>query len=384
MSTGDGPRMATGSAPTVAVASVGDPRSPGTWSGVTVGAFNALCELGVTTRALDLTLPPGLEQAALVAAATATRNRYDAHGAALTMSLRSLLARRRLQGADVDGVIQIGTTVTLPRGVPHVTLEDMTLRQGSTAHPVFSRMSARGTESWERRRAHIYGQTRMCAVASHWAAESLRADYGLPPARIAVVGFGANHRVNPAERVWDPPRFLFVGIDWQRKGGPLVLRAFSRLRREHPDAVLDVVGGHPPLGDPGVTGHGKLWQTRAGDRQRIAELFSRATCLVMPSRVEPFGIVHVEAAAAGVPSIGSSVGGARDAIGADGGLVVNPTDEDALLQAMLRLADAETARRMGEAARERSGLYTWMRVAERLLRALGLPAPDGRALAELL
>jgi hypothetical protein len=381
----DGQRQAArSSAPAVAVVAVGDPRSPGTWSGVTAGICGALDELGVTTHALDLTLPPGLEQAALVVAAAGTRNRYDAEGAALTMRLRGLLARRRLRGMDVDGVIQIGTTVTVPRGVPHVTLEDMTLCQGATAHPVFSRMSARGIEGWEKRRAGIYSQTRMCAVASHWAGESLRADYGLPSERIAVVGFGATHRAHPSDRVWEKPRFLFVGIDWERKGGPLVLRAFARLRREHPDAVLDVVGGHPPIAEPGVTGHGVLSHGRPRERDVLVGLFARATCLVMPSLVEPFGIVYVEAGAAGVPSIGSSVGGASDAIGTDGGLVVDPTDEEALLAAMLRLADGETARRMGEAARRRSESYTWTGVAERLLRALGLPAADGRPLAELL
>ena len=126
-------------------------------------------------------------------------------------------------------------------------------------------------------------------------------------------------------------------------------------------------------------------QADARDRDLMAELFAHATCLVMPSLVEPFGIVHIEAAAAGIPSIGSSVGGPRDLIAPPaGGLVVDPGDEDGLFEAMRRLSDPATARRMGEAARERACLYTWPKVAERLLRALGLQAPDGHDLAELM
>jgi glycosyltransferase involved in cell wall biosynthesis len=367
----------------VTVASVGDPRSPSTWSGIPAGVFGALRELGVMARGLDLALPSGLEQVTLVAAAALTRNRYDAHGAAVAMTIRSLLARRHL-GAHVDGVVQIGTNFTLPDRITYVTLEDMTLCQGSAVHPVFSRMSERGIASWEQRRAGIYQRARMCAVGSRWAAESLLSDYGVTRERIAVVGFGANHRANGPDRVWDPPRFLFVGIDWERKGGPLLLRAFSRVREACPDATLHVVGGHPPLRQPGVSAHGALSQARAGDREKMVELFAHATCLVMPSLVEPFGIAHVEAASAGLPSIGSRVGGPRDVIGADGGVVVDPDDEEALFAAMLRLCDPDTARRMGAAARERSHLYTWPKVAERLLRALGLQAPDGRTLAELL
>jgi hypothetical protein len=231
----------------VALASVGDPRSPATWSGVTAGILSGLRELGVATRALDLALPRRLEQALLVGAAAPTRNRYDAEGAPLTMRTRSLLARRQLKGASVDGVIQIGTTFSLPCGVRYVTLEDMTLRQAASSHPVFSRMSGPAIESWEQRRAEIYGRAIMCAVASHWAGESLRADYGIAPTRVAVVGFGANHRTNVPDRDWSSPRFLFVGIDWQRKGGPQVLSAFSRVRRVIPTATLR---GRSPASTP--------------------------------------------------------------------------------------------------------------------------------------
>jgi hypothetical protein len=373
-----------GSAPTVAVAAVGDPESPATWSGTSAGILAGLRELGIATRALDLKLPRGLEQALLVGAAASTRNRYDAESAALTSRVRSMRARRLLADEAVDGVIQIGTTFALPPATRYVTLEDMTVRQGASSHPVFSRMSEPARASWERRRARLYERARMCAVSSHWAGESLRRDYGLAPARVAVVGLGANHRASGAERDWSTPRYLFVGIDWQRKGGPQVLRAFSAVREVHPDALLDVVGGHPPLREPGVNGHGVLAQTLARDRRRALELFARATCFVMPSAVEPFGIVYIEAASSGLPSIATSVGGPRDLVGEDGGVVVEPGDERALVQAMLKLADPSTARRMGAAARQRAELYTWPKVAERLLRALGLALPDDRPPAAFL
>jgi glycosyltransferase involved in cell wall biosynthesis len=368
----------------VAVVSVGDPSSPATWSGVTAGVLEALATLGVEVRPLDLSLPRGAEQSMLLAAALPTHNRYDAHGAAATRALRSLLARRGMRGHGVDGVIQIGTNFSLSPETRFVTLEDMTLRQASIVHPIFSRMSAGVVERWETARSRIYDRARMCAVASHWAAESVRCDYGVAAERIAVVGFGANHSVPPPRRDWSAPRFLFVGIEWQRKGGPQLLRAFARLRQHHPNATLDLVGGHPPLQEPGVNAHGILSQQRPADREQLAGLFARATCMVVPSLVEPFGIVHVEAASAGMPSIGSSLGGPRDVLGDGGGVVVDPYDEDGLLRAMLLLADPETAHAMGEAARERSHLYTWACVAERLLRAMGLRVPDGHPLAEFL
>jgi glycosyltransferase involved in cell wall biosynthesis len=376
--------VSPGRPPRVVLAAVGDPESPGTWSGVTLGVLEGLRGLGVYASGLDLELPSVLERAMLLTASAWTGNRYDAHGAALAVGVRSRLAARHLGSAGVDGVVQIGTTFRVPTGLAHVTLEDMTLRQANAVHPVFGRMSTRGIAGWEARRAGIYEGARMCTAASHWAADSLLTDYGIAPERVAVVGFGANHLPGPRELQGGAPRFLFVGIDWERKGGPVLLRAFSRLRESCPDATLDIVGGHPPLSLPGVRGHGVLSQARLEDRERILALFARASCLVMPSLVEPFGIVYVEAASAGIPSIVSGEGGARDIVGEEGGAVVQPGDEDGLLEAMLRLADPVTAREMGEAARERSRLYTWSKVAERLLRALGLSTPDGRPPAEFL
>lgn len=368
----------------MAVVAVGDPRAPYTWSGVTAGICAGLQECGVDALPIDLTLFNGLETLLRIAAATPTRNRYDAEGAALTRRVRSGVAVRRLRGASLSGVIQIGTTFELPAGERFVTLEDMSLRQAVGVHPVFSRMTARTVNSWERQRARIYSRAVMVATASRWTAQSLHDDYGLAPERIAVVGFGANHLVKQRERDWSRPRFLFVGLDWHRKGGPLLLHAFRRLRLTHPEAQLDLAGGHPPIDELGVNAHGVLERGSVEGQRRVSELFAQATCFVMPSAVEPFGIAHVEAASAGIPSIGTSVGGPPDVIGEDAGVVVQPGDADALLGAMVRLADADTARCMGAVAQERSRLYTWGKVAERLMRALDVGAPDGRSLAGYL
>ncbi len=371
--------------PSLALVTVGDPASPTTWSGTTAGVLTALRDLGVRTHAIDLKLPPGLDEALLVAGAARTRNRFDAESAALTVRVRSALLRKRLRGLELDGVVQVGSTFQVPPAIPYVTLEDMTVRQSVGVHPVFGRMSPGAMEGWERRRAQIYAGARRCAVASHWAADSLQRDYNLQGSHTAVVGLGANHRIEAqGARSWAPPRFLFIGIDWERKGGPVLLKAFGRLREERPDVGLDVVGAHPRLEQAGVQFHGVLSHADPEGRRAISELFAKATCLVMPSTVEPFGIVHIEAASAGIPSIGTSVGGPRDIIGADGGLIVDPGDEEGLYRAMLELCDAETARRMGAAAAERALLYTWPQVAERLLRALELQAPDGRELAAFL
>lgn len=274
----------------------------------------------------------------------------------------------RIARASLDGVVQMGSDFTLPSGVRYVTFEDATVAQ---ALIVLDLPAAVG-EAWRRRQHRAYEGATACCLASNWAAQSVRDDYGVANEKIHVVGFGANLELelNPCRRIHDPT-FLFVGRDWERKNGPAVLRAFAEVRRRIPAATLDLVGKHPEnVGVPGVRGHGPLDHTNPDDRGVMSCLFSRATCLVLPSRFEPFGIAYVEAGAAGVPSIGTAVGGAREAIG-EGGLVVDPWDQHALREAMLALSEPSRARRLGRAARRNAVGYTWTRVAARVLGALG-------------
>ena len=173
------------------------------------------------------------------------------------------------------------------------------------------------------------------------------------------------------ERDWSVPHFLFVGRDWEQKNGPAVVRAFAEVRRRHPGARLDLVSEHGPVDAEGVVGHGPLQLGVPRDRAKLEELYETATCFVLPSSYEAVGIVFAEAAAAGLPSIGTTAGGAADVIG-DGGVVVDPDDQSALVAAMLQLADGATAARIGAAALARAPFYTWDGVAARVLDALGL------------
>jgi glycosyltransferase involved in cell wall biosynthesis len=201
---------------------------------------------------------------------------------------------------------------------------------------------------------------------------------------VFVVGNGQNHpAVEVPQREWSTPRYLFVGVDWERKNGPAVLRAFSRIRERHPNARLDVVGGHPRLDVAGVVGHGPRSRVDVDDCELVASLYRSATTFVMPSLHEPAGIVYVEAASAGVPSIGTTNGGSATLIG-PGGLTVDPLNDEQIYAAMLRLAEPHTAQQLGELAYRHSQLFTWRKVAERLVRALAIPGVDCEGLADFL
>lgn len=366
--------------PRIAVVAQGDVTDPRTWSGSPAGICSGLRSLGVDVVPIDASPPGGKRWGRLLRRPWT----WEASNP-LFAGASGVMGDLRVRRAGVDGVVAIGSGYILTSRLPIATFEDETVaqarRQGDSSP--LAALSEREASRWRARQQRVYEGSSGCCVGSAWIARSIRGDYGIDPAKIHVVGFGRNLNPVPAERDWSVPRYLFLGVDWELKRGPAVLAAFEAVRQRHPEATLDVAGEHPQLDADGVTGHGRLALGDPGDRAKLAELLARATCLTVPSKREAFGIAYVDAGASGIPSIGTTVGGAPETIG-DGGLVVAPGDDEGLVAAMLELADPETAQRIGERALARSALFTWQAVAERLLRVLRPPGVDLTSLAEFI
>lgn len=343
----------------------GDSRALDEFSGIPAGLAGGLEAHGVDLVRLRADVPARLRRPAYAAAGVVRR--AGARVATVqTVALRAALVR----AGRLDGVVQLGTGYEAHTRAPVVTLDDMTVPQ-AVEHSDWRPSPA----VLERRLAvqrRAYQRARARAFATDWAAASAVREYALPVETVHAVGFGRNlDLAPPPARDWSTPRFLFVAKGWEAKGGPAVVRAFARVRERTPNAALHLAGWHPRVDVPGVVGHGAIRLDVPEERAALERLYCEATCFVMPSRFDAAGIVFAEAAAAGLPSIGGTVGGSRFMIG-DGGVVVDPEDGDALLAAMLTLADAREAEATGARALARAPLFTWSAVAGRLLAALGL------------
>lgn len=344
------------------------------WSGIPAGVAGGLRELGREAVVLNVDLPRALRSVARawgrVAAGEARYGPLTPEARRLARTAVTLRRRRQARPALWIYCARAISDAPPPDGSVLATFADMPLTHALRENERVGALPPRVVRDMLRRQRAAYAAAAACCVASDWAADAVVADYGVPASKVHVVGFGRNCDPRPVPRDWTAPRFLFVGADWQRKNGDAVVRAFNRLRERVGAATLDVVGNHPPIGVDGVVEHGPLNLANASDQRRLVELFEQATCYVMPSRFEAFGMVYVEAGAAGVPSIGTTRGGAATAIG-EGGILVDPEDDGALLAAMTELADAERAEELGHVAREHARPYTWRGVAERILAAAG-------------
>ncbi len=182
----------------------------------------------------------------------------------------------------------------------------------------------------------------------------------------------------------NPLRILFIGQAVERKGLPVLLRAFEALREQIP-ATLTLVGASADeiapmlLDDRGVRALGKV-----SEQRKNAEL-ERAEVLCAPSlRGESFGMVLTEAFAACTPVVASDIPGYRD-VARDGfdGLLVPPGDALALAEALRALALDPTRRTsMSVAARERAERFSWAHVAEEVVevyeQAIAVGQPSTR------
>jgi glycosyltransferase involved in cell wall biosynthesis len=358
----------------------GDPRDPRSWSGVPSKLASALEGIGCEVVAVDAEVPR----------ARTVRHRLkmtwaDQEASRTFAAASGLIARGKLAGVGVEGVVALDSGYTIGGRAPVVTYDDMTVAQALKQEddPVYQSLDRRSARRWRARQRRNFSRSHACCAAARWAAESIREDYEVPDEKVHVVGFGHNVEMEKPNRDWSVPRFLFVGGDWRRKRGGAIVEAFQKLRQAYPEATLDLVGGHPPIDAPGINGHGKLPLGSESGERIYYDLLRKSTCFVMPSSFEPLGIAYLDAATAGMPSIATTSGGARDAI--DGsGLLVDPGDEEALLAAMTELSDPETAQRMGDRAREHSDLYTWRAVAERVLRSFDLPGLAKEPLADYI
>ncbi len=288
-----------------------------------------------------------------------------------TFDLVSGEAAQAVRRIAPDRVLQSGVLFGLGPypPVPYHLYLDHTRAIAERYEPVPGLAPAIGYQAeWRARERAVYRNAEGIFTMSEFVKASLREDYGVDPARVRVVGAGANvvppGPVAPAR----DPLVLFVGKQFAPKGGPELLDAFALVRREFPRARLSVVSASfPGPLPPGVTFHGLL------PRAALARLFAQAAVFALPTLREAFGLSLLEAMAFGLPVVATRLEAIPEIV-SDGetGLLVPPRDATALAAALAELLrEPARARQMGAAGRQRMhARYGWSRAAGAMLKVL--------------
>lgn len=232
------------------------------------------------------------------------------------------------------------------------------------------------SEEYIRREIEEYRQADLIVVPTSFAQRSIRAVAGLPADRVVLLPYGVDtERFCPTGPSvdWAEDDFVvaFVGAVRIRKGVHYLLRAFRQADLE--DAQLWIIGPHLEESARVLEEAGPRCRILGKvDRGELPAIYRSADVVVLPSVLEGFGIVLLEAMACGTPIIGTSHTAAIDLV-QDGkqGFVLEPTNVDELAAVLQTcIANPEDIEKMGRAARKRSLDYTWQRYAERFVAAV--------------
>ncbi len=186
----------------------------------------------------------------------------------------------------------------------------------------------------------MYNSATLLHAWSNWARDSVINEYGISPERVVVNPPGVNLEFwKPSEHQFStkaagPKRVLFVGGDFRRKGGTLLLEWY---KSQNPtDCELHIVTREQVESRPGIY----IYPDMQPNTIELLNLYQNSDLFVLPSIGECFGIATVEAMGAGLPVIASDVGGTADIIeSGHNGFIVPAKDVKALSQAISTVLD---------------------------------------------
>ena len=229
----------------------------------------------------------------------------------------------------------------------------------------------------------VYERATGVIAESHWLRRSLIEQSGISPAKVhvappaIVAGKSEGGEARPLRQREAPRRkLLFVGrqyevTDFYRKGGDLVVAALGILRRDYdPQITLTMVGMEkwPLPGEPpeGVNFRGVL------SPDEVGKLYDSHDLFVMPSRMEPFGLVFVEALSRGMPCVARNACAMPEIVtpGVSGSLI-NREDEHELAATIATvLADDEIYKNCYARAPQISAYFSWERTARDIFQIM--------------
>ncbi len=276
----------------------------------------------------------------------------------MRMALRaSAMMRRERHNVDalfvctqILGMFSLG----LMRRVPTVISLDATPRNFDEVVDAYGRappgkVSGALKHRWN---VAVFDAAARVVAWNDWIARSLIGEYQVPPEKVALIRQGIDLSLwAPVEKParTGPVRLLFVGGDFERKGGNDLLAVHAALRAR---CEVDIVSNSPAVqGSEGVRVHRNL----GPNSEPLRALFRDADVFLLPSHGDAAPWVVLEAMASGLPVVATRVGGIPEMVlQGETGLLVERRDRPALTQALeALLGDPARRKQMGAAGRAR-------------------------------
>jgi glycogen synthase len=198
---------------------------------------------------------------------------------------------------------------------------------------------------------------------------SLIEDYGIKPEKISVVGCSGNFNAPfDGEKTFGNQQILFNGSDFERKGGPLLLAAFKKVKQALPNSKLVIIGKKLRIQEDGVINLGKI-----ASRAAVRDLFLETDLVAAPSYCDPFPAFLIEALNYGIPCLVPNKDGMPEIVddGIDG-IVVREMAPEVIADKIIEvLSDTSKLSSMSQQARHKIRTkLNWNDIASSMLHSL--------------
>jgi glycosyltransferase involved in cell wall biosynthesis len=312
--------------PRIILLSPHDPEDIGTWSGTAYSVYHALRQSGVGVEIVRANWTDRLLvivarlQRMIGLKADLARSLIYAYLASAEASVRMRFTR----GDVIVAIVAATQVFALKTSRPVIFISDATFASISSIYSDFAAMPQwlrNDADKIERRALH---NSDRILFSSEWAKTSAVVHYGMMPDIIDVMPLGPNigaevidrFRITKYADFSNGVRLLFIGADWDRKGGPLVLDIKRLLDSRGIPCELFLVGNCPKdlPDEDGIHVLGRLYKSDEKQLQELCRLYERAHFFVLPTTGEAYGIVFSEAQAFGCPSLTYAVGGTPTAV----------------------------------------------------------------------
>jgi glycosyltransferase involved in cell wall biosynthesis len=291
-----------------------------------------------------------------------TRLHHYYLGTSYLFKVFSRLVRREVERNSYRFIIQTQGLCDShnAQGTPFFIYTDHTNRNNLNYQYVKSKLSLH-SGSHQNLEREAYEHARFIFVMSNNIRESLIKQYQINADKVKLVYAGANTSASGGnnEQKYYSKNIVFIGKDWVRKGGPLLIEAFKIVVQSIPDATLSIAGCKPKVILQNCKVYGEV------SLEEVAKIYSEAAVFCMPTTLEPFGIVFLEAMANCLPIVTNDIGATGDFVidGHNGYRLHNDSQEYANVLIKL-LQDPDKCKTLGyNSCQIVKNNYTWDKVA---------------------
>lgn len=355
-----------------------DPRDKKSWSGICYYMFQSLQNTGANVHPLGPVYNPlkPFGQVINKVSRNFLGKRYNyKHSLLYSKQYASILENKLRRDGPFDLIFAPAASTEiayLESDIPIIYTSDATFRIMHEYYSAFSSLFGSIVRQNDEIESRAISKASALTYPSEWAANSAIHDYGASSNNVHVIPYGANldhvpsrDKVLAHSKVKNSLELLFVGVDWERKGGALAFRATKELRSRGLNANLTIIGCMPPANfqEKFVNVCPYLDKNDPEQFDLLTKLYLNAHLFILPTQNECYGIVFCEASAFGLPILATDTGGVATIVkeGENGFLFDSDAKTEYYVEKIINLTEDDTLyKKMKRNARDRyESLLNW-------------------------